>query len=506
MDTKFPRELIKLEIKLFLDLNPAYPKVLRIPFIFCGERHIYEFSLISNSNSSTNIDIMFIYKSSFLSSESLKQRKNYLNTKIELGWFDLLPESLNYSHRIVFRSKLQQESLSKILCYTIQRMRFTFQTYFPVFLCNLETLTQSSIKSFFQNFKEMENNKSNDFYFEIKYPRKYKNFDPKQKNNFDPKQEKKIDSEYIQEKKFESENIQKEKTDSKPIQKKKIGRFSKDMMILEKFVENEELFRFFMPFTTIDFKSNLIKFPQFLANVRKVSIKEVFETTIIDKLRDINGLLSDISMQMDARIILDNLFRSKESHYFVLIKKPIFTYILDNSISLKQHSKSVRKVCNSFSFRFSSLEDHTFKAITKFALIEKDSNIIELPNQFIDRYLKFKSINSKNLITIHGLFQHDSSNYNIVTENFQIKSYYSHFLKIQNSAMIDNETRRSLLTEFVETISDLLDLIYICDIKILGFLDFSNEYLDFSSGVVKLIPSFKYQLRIEIMMFIANLK
>ena len=263
------------------------------------------------------------------------------------------------------------------------------------------------------------------------------------------------------------------------------------MMILEKFVENEELFRFFMPFTTIDFKSNLIKFPQFLANVRKVSIKEVFETTIIDKLRDINGLLSDISMQMDARIILDNLFRSKESHYFVLIKKPIFTYILDNSISLKQHSKSVRKVCNSFSFRFSSLEDHTFKAITKFALIEKDSNIIELPNQFIDRYLKFKSINSKNLITIHGLFQHDSSNYNIVTENFQIKSYYSHFLKIQNSAMIDNETRRSLLTEFVETISDLLDLIYICDIKILGFLDFSNEYLDFSSGVVKLIPSFK---------------
>ena len=610
METSSSRELVNLEIKLFLNQKLEYPKKLRIPFSYCGEMYKYELEINSLQNSSKHI--RFIYKSTFLNLESLKQRKNYLNSRIELGWFDLLPDSLNYNHRIVSSTKMQ-ESLSKILCFTIQNMKFNFQTYLPVFLCELETLTQSSIKLLFQNFKEMNNNKSNALYFEIKYPRKYKKFDPKQEKKLDSEHihKKKLDSKNIQLKKFDSEDVQKEefdseynqtekvdpehnrtekidseyikkekidpehnqteqivskyikkekidpehnqtekndseyiqkkkidpehnqpeqivskyikkektdpehnqkekidpehnqpeqivskyikkeKTDPEHNQKEKIDRFSKDLMILEKFVKNEELFRFFMPFTTIDFKRNIIKFPQFLANVRKVSIKEVYKTTIIDKLRDIYGLLRDIKMHMDARIILDNLFRSKESHYFVLIKKPIFIYILDKKISLEQHSDSVKKVCNSHSFRFSSLEDHTFKAITKFALIEKDSNIIELPNQFIDRYLEFKSINSKNLITIQGLFQEDSSKYYIVTENFQRKSYYTHFFKIQDNAINDNETRSILLTEFMKTILDLLDLIYVCDIKRFGFLDFSNEYLDFSSGVVKLIPSFK---------------
>ena len=449
------RQITEFEISLFLDRKIVYPKELTIPFSFCGKIYNYEFSLNSESDSSTYIHITFIYKSTFLCSDSIKLRKNYLNSKIELGWFNLLPESLNYDHRIVFNSNMQQESRSKILCYTVQKMNFIFQTYLPIFLYKQEILTQSSIKSLCENFQKLKKKSSTSFELEVKYVR----------NN--------------------------EKSDPVYYKEERLKRFSKDINILEKIVKNEELFEFFIPFAKIDFIEKRIKCSQFLPNIRKVSVNELSDPVIQKKLENIFKLLNNIQMHVDVKIILGNLFQSQGTHYFVLIKKPIYRYILEKAKDIITYSKSINKFIPSYSDMTSLSKDHIFQNLSTFAFIGKDSNMIELPRHFLGRYLKFKSINSKNLITIHGLIKDDSSKYYIVTENFIRNSYYEYFFSLNYENNIHNEISKSILTEFKNTILDLSNLIYMCNIKGLGLIDLSSEYLYFSSGVVKLIPSFE---------------
>jgi hypothetical protein len=108
-------------------------------------------------------------------------------------------------------------------------------------------------------------------------------------------------------------------------------------------------------------------------------------------------------------------------------------------------------------------------------------NYFEISAKSFKRYSEFKSLNSKNLLSFQGLFKGRDKKFYILTETFEIGSFYKKFRGCSSDIFLD--LRKSVL--------ELVSLIFLCGQKGLAGLDLSSEYLDYSSNKVKLVPSFK---------------
>jgi hypothetical protein len=248
-------------------------------------------------------------------------------------------------------------------------------------------------------------------------------------------------------------------------------------------LNDKQLIDFFLPYAEINFSKSSINYSKHCKKNSKVLPSSSKNSKIIETLSKIENLLEKIGYSPNFDLIIEDLFEDPSKEYYILGKCQLSCYI--KLSSPKKSEKSLQSSLESFikleNFELFTRSSYFFNNIDLYLTSVPSVNYFEISAKSFKRYSEFKSLNSKNLLSFQGLFKGRDKKFYILTETFEIGSFYKKFRGCSSDIFLD--LRKSVL--------ELVSLIFLCGQKGLAGLDLSSEYLDYSSNKVKLVPSFK---------------